>query len=224
LAIHDVTTGGLWKTWNDLAWVNAHERPVWQYNVDLATEAAKAGFNEIQLDYIRFPTDGLVDNMDFGPDFANESMEDAIAGFAEQVHNALKPTGVYLGIDVFGLTMWDEGDGGIGQNLLLLAPNVDVICPMIYPSHFAPGDMGLDLPNDHPHDVILWSVQHGADRVGIPTSKLRPWLQDFSYGDGISYGDAEVATQIAAAAEANAGGWMLWNAGNEYHEAALAAQ
>jgi hypothetical protein len=151
-------------------------------------------------------------------------MEDAIAGFAEQVHTALKPTGVYLGIDVFGLTMWDDGDGGIGQNLLLLAPNVDVICPMIYPSHFAPGDMGLDLPNDHPHDVILWSVQHGADRVGIPTSKLRPWLQDFSYGDGISYGDAEVATQIAAAAEANAGGWMLWNAGNEYHEAALAAQ
>jgi hypothetical protein len=224
LAIHDVTTGGLWKTFNDLAWVNAHERPVWQYNVDLATEAATDGFDEIQLDYIRFPTDGLVDNMDFGADHADESMEDAIAGYTKQMHDALQPTGAYLGVDVFGLTMWDDGDGGIGQNLMLISPNVDIICPMIYPSHFAPGDMGLDLPNDHPHEVILWSIQHGAERVGIPTSKLRPWLQDFSYGDGISYGDQEVAAQIAAAKEANAGGWMLWNAANEFHEAALAPQ
>lgn len=224
LAIRDVTTGGLWQTWNGLNWVNAHQRPVWQYNVDLATEAAKAGFDEIQLDYIRFPTDGLVGNMDFGPDYANESMEDAVAGFLRQMRDALKPTGAFLGVDVFGLTMWDEGDGGIGQNLRLIAPLVDVISPMIYPSHFAPGEMGYDLPNDHPYDVILRSLQNGADRLGVAPTKLRPWLQDFSYGDGIAYGDQEVAAQIKAAGDAGAGGWMLWNAGNVYHEAALAAQ
>ena len=224
LAIRDASTGGPWQTWNGLAWVNPHQRPVWQYNIDLAAEAAKAGFDEIQLDYIRFPTDGIVGNMDFGPEFANEPMQDAIAGFLTQMRDTLAPTGAYLGVTVFGLTMWDEGDGGVGQNLKLIAPLVDVISPMIYPSSFAPGELGLDLPNNYPYEVVLWSLQNGAERLGIPSSKLRPWLQDFSYGDGIPYTATEVAQQIKAANEAGAGGWMLWNVGNVYQVGALAPQ
>jgi hypothetical protein len=224
LAIHDVTTGGPWTTWDGLAWVNAHEREIWQYNVDIALEAAAAGFDEIQMDYIRFPTDGVLENADYGAEFADEPRTDAIVGFLTQMQAALAPTGAYLGVDIFGFTLWDEGDGGIGQQLELIAPLVDFICPMIYPSHFAEGELGFDIPNDHPYEVILWSLQSGAERVSGIEHKFRPWLQDFSYGVGMDYGPAEVRAQIDAAEEFGAHGWMLWNAASEYQESALAAE
>lgn len=224
LAIHDLATGRLWTTWNGLAWVNAHERDVWQYNIDLAVEAAKLGFDEIQLDYIRFPSDGLLENADYGDEFANETRLEAISGFLEQMQRAIAPTGAYLAIDIFGLTMWDDDDGGIGQNVVALEPYVDVICPMIYPSHFNPGDLGLDIPNNHPYEVILWSLSSGAEKIPHAKYKLRPWLQDFSYGEGIEYGDAEVLAQIQAADEFGSTGWMLWAPDNEYSVGGLAPQ
>jgi hypothetical protein len=223
-AIHDLSTGGLWTTWNGLAWVNAHERNVWQYNIDLAVEAANMGFDEIQLDYIRFPSDGLLENVDYGDQFADETRLQAISGFLSEMQKAIAPTGSLLAIDIFGLTMWDDDDGGIGQNVVTLEPYVDVICPMIYPSHFNPGDLGLDIPNNHPYEVILWSLQSGAAKVPNAAYKLRPWLQDFSYGEGIEYGDAEVLAQIQASNEFGATGWMLWAPDNEYSVGALGPQ
>lgn len=222
LAIHDSTTGGLWTTWNGLAWVNAHQREVWQYNIDLAVEAAKLGFDEVQLDYIRFPSDGLLENADYGDQYANETRLEAITGFLGQMQSAMKPTGSLLAVDIFGLTMWDDGDGGIGQNFAAIAPLVDIVCPMIYPSHFYPGDLGLDIPNNHPYEVIYSSLTNGAAKVPDAAYKLRPWLQDFSYGEGIDYGDAEVAAQIKAANDFGGNGWMLWSPSNEYHVGALA--
>jgi hypothetical protein len=221
LAIIDVTTGGAWTTWNGLPWVNAHDRTVWQYNIDIAVEVASAGFDEVQLDYIRFPTDGIVENADYGAENANETRSEAINGFLAQMQTTLMPTGVYLAVDIFGFTLWDEGDGGIGQELELIAPLVDVICPMIYPSHFAEGELGFDHPNDHPYEVILWSLESGAERIGEDAYKLRPWLQDFSYGPGIEYGPQEVLAQIQAAEEFGSSGWMQWNAANVYHTEAL---
>lgn len=223
-AIHDLSTGELWTTWNGLAWVNAHERNVWQYNIDLAVEAANLGFDEVQLDYIRFPSDGMLENADYGDDYANETRLEAISGFLAAMQQALAPTGKYLAIDIFGLTMWDDDDGGIGQNVVALEPYVDVICPMIYPSHFNPGDLGLDIPNNHPYEVILWSLQSGAAKIPHASYKLRPWLQDFSYGEGIEYGDAEVLAQIQAADEFGSSGWMLWAPDNEYSVGALSPQ
>ena len=221
LSIMDSTTGSAWTTFNGLAWVNAHEREVWQYNIDLAVEAANLGFDEIQLDYIRFPSDGVLENADYGPEFADETRLQAITGFLERMQTALRPTGALLAIDIFGLTMWDDGDGGIGQNFVAMAPFVDLVCPMIYRCHFNPGDLGLDIPNNHPYDVIKMSLDAGAERVPDAAGKLRPWLQDFSYGEGIEYGDAEVAAQIQASDDAGAHGWMLWSPGNVYHDGAL---
>lgn len=222
LAIHDATSGGLWTTWNGLAWVNAHQREVWQYNIDLAVEAAKLGFDEIQLDYIRFPSDGILENADYGDQYANETRLEAITGFLGQMQAALKPTNSLLAVDIFGLTMWDDGDGGIGQNFAAIAPLVDIVCPMIYPSHFYPGDLGLDIPNNHPYEVIYSSLVNGAAKVPDEAYKLRPWLQDFSYGEGIDYGDAEVAAQIKAADDFGGNGWLLWSPSNEYHVGAIA--
>lgn len=224
LAIHDVTTGGLWTTWNGLAWVNAHESEVWQYNIDLALEAAELGFDEIQLDYIRFPSDGLLENADYGPEYAGRTRVEAITGFLTEMQAALKPTGSLLAVDIFGIALLEDDDAGIGQNFAAIAPLVDVVCPMIYPSHFYPGEMGFDIPNNHPYDVILQSLQRGEQLVPSARDKLRPWLQDFSYGEGIEYGAPEVAAQIQAAEDFGAAGWMIWAPDNVYSEAAFDAQ
>jgi hypothetical protein len=221
LAIHDVTTGGLWTTWDGLAWVNAYKQEVWQYNIDLAVEAARLGFDEIQLDYIRFPSDGLLENADYGPEYANQTRLDAITGFLGQIQTALKPTGSLLAVDIAGVTLLEDDDAGIGQNFASIAPLVDVVCPMIYPSHFYPGEFHLDIPNDHPYDVILQSLQRGESQVPDAKHKLRPWLQDFSYGEGIEYGAPEVAAQIQASEDFGASGWMIWAPDNVYSEAAF---
>ena len=162
--------------------------------------------------------------VDYGTEYAGETRLDAITGFLAEMQAALKPTGSLLAVDIFGLTMWDDDDGGIGQNFRAIAPLVDIVSPMIYPSHFYPGALGFDIPNNHPYDVILNSLKHGAEMVPEGADKLRPWLQDFSYGEGIEYGDAEVADQIRAAKDYGANGWMLWSAANEYHEGALAPE
>ena len=216
LAIRDINTGGSWVTWDGLAWVNAHQREVWEYNIQLAVEAANLGFDEIQLDYIRFPTDGTLETADYGSAFEGETKADAITEFLRQMRDALAPTGAYLAVDIFGFTLWEESDGGIGQQLERIEPYVDVINPMIYPSHFHPGAMGFDIPNDHPYEVILWSLQSGAERIGDKSYKFRPWLQDFSYGAGIEYGPAELRAQIQAAEDFGSSGWLVWNAANVF--------
>jgi hypothetical protein len=221
-AIHDSTTGGLWRTWNGLAWVNAHRSEVWDYNIAIAKEAAAFGFDEIQLDYIRFPTDGDLAAADYGVPHNDQTRPAAIAGFLQQMYAAIAPTHAFLAADVFGLTVWDTGDGQIGQNLETMVKYLDYICPMIYPSHFADGSMGFDNPNDHPYEVILWSLQNGEERIPDQKAKLRPWLQDFSLGEGIAYGPDEVKRQVDATQDAGLSSWMLWNAANVYQTTELA--
>ncbi|MGA7671821.1 MAG: putative glycoside hydrolase [Nitrolancea sp.] len=222
-AIHDSATGGLWRTWNGLAWVNAHRSEVWDYDVSIAKEAAAFGFDEIQLDYIRFPTDGPLNTAEYGVPQNEQTRPEAINDFLTQMYAAIAPTHAYLAADVFGLTMWETGDGNIGQNLESVAQHLDYVCPMVYPSHFADGSMGFDNPNDHPYEVVLWSLENGSERVPQFKAKLRPWLQDFSLGEGIAYGPTEVKRQIDAVNDFGASGWMFWNADNTYHSSGFAS-
>lgn len=222
-AVHDSSTGGLWHTWNGLAWVNAYRNEVWNYDIAIAKEAAAFGFDEIQLDYIRFPTDGPLDTADYGETNNEQNRTQAIDGFLDEVHLAIAPTHAYLAADVFGLTLWETGDGGIGQNLEQIGKRVDYVCPMIYPSHFAAGSMGFGIPNDHPYKVVLWSLENASQRIPQWSAKLRPWLQDFSLGQGIAYGPAQVKQQIQAAHDSGTTGWMMWNAGGEYDSNAFVA-
>lgn len=222
-AIKNAETGGLWRTWNGLAWVNAHRSEVWDYNIALALEAARFGFDEIQFDYVRFPSDGPLDQAEYGVEHTRVTRTHAIGEFLARARQALAPTRAYLAADIFGLQLWELGDSGIGQNLEIIAQHVDYICPMVYPSHFYPGSMGFDIPNDHPYEVVLWSLQNGMERLSQQSRKLRPWLQDFSYGRGIEYGPNQVRAQIQAVLDAGLDSWMLWNADNVYHEQALQA-
>ncbi|MCX2727700.1 carboxypeptidase regulatory-like domain-containing protein [Thermomicrobium sp. 4228-Ro] len=220
-AIKDRTTGQAWRTWNGVAWVNAYRPEVWDYNIALAREAASFGFDEIQLDYIRFPTDGPLQKADYGVPHTAENRTAAIGEFLKRVHEALLPTQASLGADIFGLTVWELSDSGIGQHLETIVEHVDYVCSMLYPSHFWAGSLGFEIPSDHPYEVMLWSLENGLARVPAARNKFRPWLQDFSYGPGKPYGPAEVRAQIRAVYDAGLESWMLWNADNVYHEEAL---
>jgi hypothetical protein len=221
-AIRDNTDGGVWRTWNGIAWMNPYREEVWNYNIEIMLEAVELGFDEIQLDYMRFPSDGPLNRAEYGvPEHNGDTRNEAIQAFLRATREALIATPAYLGGDIFGLTLWELGDGTIGQHLETVTAELDYICPMIYPSHFFTGSIGFEIPNDHPYEVIYYSLVNGGERIPEHKNKIRPWLQDFSYGPGISYGDAEVRAQIDATNEFGATGWMLWSAGNRYHEGAL---
>jgi hypothetical protein len=222
LAIRNPRTGGVWKNVQGVAWTSAMKPETWDYNAAIAAEAARLGFDEIQYDYVRFPTDGDRTAIDLGGPNTFEARTNAIAGFLKRTREVLAPYGVALAIDVFGIVLFDRTDfDQIGQSLEKMAPYVDYICPMVYPSHYIPGALGFDIPNNHPYEIVLGSLQKGADRVPTPHVTFRPWLQDFSYGRGIDYGPNEVRAQIKATYDFGATSWMLWNAANTFSEAAL---
>jgi hypothetical protein len=213
--------GGVWENDNGAAWVNAMLPEVWGYNIELAVEAAELGFDEIQYDYVRFPSDGDVDAIEVGTEYTAAARTDAIYGFLTATQEALAPRGVPLAIDIFGIALWDQHDNGIGQQLERLAPVVDYLNPMIYPSHFSTGWFGVERPNDHPYLAIMQSLRAGGERMEQPQRKQRPWLQDFSYGRGAEYGPDQVRAQIQATYDYGATGWLLWNAKSIFTEDAL---
>ena len=221
LAIHDSATGGLWRTWDGEAWVNAYRSEVWDYNIAIAKEAAAFGFDEIQLDYVQLPATGNLSTAEFGVAQTAQSRSTAIGSFLQQMYSEIAPTRAYLSANVSELTVWETGDGQIGQNLESMVKYLDYICPTLYPSEFSDGSMGFAIPNDHPYEVILWSLQNAEQRIPEQQGKLRPWLQDFSLGDGIAYGPDEVKRQIDATNAAGLTGWMIWNPENVYHATAL---
>jgi hypothetical protein len=222
LGIQDSQEGGVWTTFGGIPWVNPYNEEVWNYNIELMKEAVELGFDEIQLDYMRFPSDGPLNRADYGQESTEETRDQAISQFLQAAYAEIAPTPAYLTGDIFGMTLWDPGEGGIGQSLVTVTEHLDYVLPMIYPSHFYEGAMGFDVPNDHPYEVIFQSLEHGA--AFLPERlkpKIRPWLQDFSYGGGIEYGDEEVREQIRATEDFGSSGWILWNAASSYHEGAL---
>ncbi len=220
LAIRHTDTGGLWRDMNGAAWVNPMLEELWGPNIELAVEAANLGFDEIQYDYIRFPTDGDLTTMDFGSEYSQAGREAAIEGFLARSREHLLPTGAKQSADVFGWTMMVDDDAGIGQNWSRLANLVDYLSPMVYPSHYAYGQFGLPgHPNDFPYEIVSISLQSGVAKLGDVGRQVRPWLQDFDLWGMRSYGAADVLAQIQASDEAGASGWMLWDPQNLWRTA-----
>ncbi len=221
LAVLNENTGEIWRDMNGVAWVNPMLHELWDANIALAVELAELGFDEIQYDYVRFPTDGDISTMDFGLPYTEENRVTSISKFLERSKAALLPTGAKLSADVFGFTTLVPDDLGIGQDITELVAHVDYLSPMVYPSHFPDGAMGLDgHPNDYPYETIEISMRNGRDQLGTALP-LRPWLQDFDFWDMIPYGIAEVRAQIDAAEDVGTSGWMLWDPDNIYTVGAL---
>ena len=222
MAVLNNVTGDLWRDDNGVAWVNPMVHALWDANAELAVEAAGYGFDEIQYDYVRFPTDGDFTTMDFGLENTRETREKSIEGFLALAREQLLPTGAKQSADVFGYTLLVDDDLGIGQNFPEIAKHVDYISPMIYPSHWPNGSLAVDgHPNDFPYETIEISMRKSGEKLDGDMLRVRPWLQDFSYFDLMPYGDDEVRAQIEAVEASGASGWMLWDPNNRYHPGGL---
>ena len=209
--------GSVWRNQAGLGWTNPYDKRVWDYNVSLAEVAARAGFDEIQFDYVRFPTDGEVESIVF-PNKTSTPPGWVIAEFVHYAAKRLKPLGVRVSTDVFGLAA--TRDLGIGQIPKRISKYVDAVYPMVYPSHYGPGEYGLEDPNDSPGATVEWSLSDFRRELKQSNAQLIPWLQDFSYGR--TYGLADVKAQIEAARLMGARGYLLWNPLGIYTPGALA--
>ncbi len=217
--------GGLWRDNRGIRWLDPTAEGVWEYNAVLAEEAFAAGFDEIQLDYVRFASDGNLTTIVYPSWDGAEPKPEALARFFAWMAERLRGQGIPLSADLFGYTfrVEDGYDLGIGQRLAPLLPHLDFVSPMVYPSHYPSGHLGLANPAAHPGPVVADALADGQtiiDAVRPEFRGVRPWLQDFDLG--ADYTPAMVRAQIDAA-EAHPGtdGWMLWNARNVYTESAL---
>ena len=223
LAITDTRSGTPWTDREGLAWVDPFREEVWTYNIEIAKEAARKGFDEIQFDYVRFPTDGKLGVARYLRPVNRETRLPAIVGFLQRARRELGPLGVFVAADVFGYTAFNENDTDIGQRIEQLAPHLDYICPMVYPSGYHVGIPGFRNPVAHPYEVVFESVRLIRKRTGDNIVRVRPWLQDFrDYAfDRRVFGVEEIRAQVKGADDAGAFGWMLWNPRNDYTAAAL---
>jgi hypothetical protein len=238
-AIKSIKTGGPWHDDNKLSWPNPFQPEVADYNAALAKELADLGFNEVQYDYIRFPTDGALKDIRYKPDLTwtqlndNEKLrESTIDAVVKKAYDTLRPTDTFLSLDVFGVSLWREDDNNIGQQYNDLMMISDYICPMIYPSHFDPGTLDEKQYPGHPGlypGVIIEKSGIIANKLEAkfkPVAKYRPWLEDFSKTWGtptIKNTPARVMAQIDAAEKNGSWGWTLWNATGEYTTSVLTA-
>lgn len=184
-------------------WINPSNRSAWEYPLSLAEEACSLGFDEIQFDYVRFPSGDTV-QVSGQMEMTQAERVGAIEGFLEEGRRRLHPMGCAISADVFGIVVAAENDQGIGQRPEELTRHVDAFSPMIYPSHYTDGWLGLDEPNDHPYDVTSDAIDDGLERIQ-PGVILRPWLQAFWWTD-------EQIRRSIQAAEDHDVGWILWNA------------
>ncbi|CZQ85781.1 Hypothetical protein Tpal_681 [Trichococcus palustris] len=224
--------GSVWKASNGESFINPFMKQTWDYAINVGIEAAKAGFKEIQFDYVRFPEGFEVWGKDLHYDmgeYANLNMSDtekrvkAITDFTAYAKEKLMPYGVDVSVDIFGYTASVIEAPGIGQNFPQISENVDVISSMIYPSHWGTSYFGIDSPDLHPYQVVSEYMKLETPLLqSLDTPPIsRPWLQDFtaSYlgsGNYMTYGKAEVDAQVQALKDSGVNEFLLWNATNNY--------
>lgn len=204
--------------WGKGQWTDPYSREVWDYNIAVAVAAAKAGFNEIQFDYVRFPSDGNTDTCQY-PNQDDRSPVEVIDGFLEYAREQLAPYNVFISADLFGLTASDQGEMGIGQNVKAIAERVDYLSPMVYPSHYNPGEYGIKSPEHNPGDTVAESMDDFLKVIKGTQAQLRPWLQDFSLT--VTYTPDMVRRQIDSVENAGIKQWLLWDPDCTYSESAL---
>jgi len=201
------------------AWADPYNEKVWDYNIDVASRAIQMGFQGVQFDYIRFPSDGLTKFCRYSVRRTTESTINALANFLERAHQRLNPMGAEISMDVFGLAGSYDNDLGIGQRLSRLLDHVDAVSPMMYPSHYGAGEFGIEDPNSAPFEVVDRSVRDTLKMLEGKNVQLRPFLQDFSLG--VKYTEELVRAQIEAVTGNNVNEWLLWNPRCRYTKNAL---
>lgn len=227
--------GSVWTNGKGDSFVNPFMKEVWKYDIDVAKAAAKAGFQDIQFDYVRFPEgfENQADSLTYNKgEYKNSQMSsgdqrvDTITKFLEYANKELKPLGVNVSADVFGYSALVENAPGIGQSFPKISKNVDAISSMIYPSHWSNGDFGLQAPDTEPYKTVNRYIQKEnslLDTLGKDKPISRPWIQDFtaSYlgaGNYIDYDAKAISEEVQALKDNGVNEFLLWNAGNDYTE------
>jgi len=216
--------GTVWKNGRGESFVNPYLKEIWDYNINVAKEAAKVGFKEIQFDYVRF-AEGFgnkADKLKYAKD--ERTRVQAVSEFVKYAREQLEPLGVRVSVDIFGYTASAGVDTGIGQDFEKISANVDVISPMIYPSHYSTGWFGAKVPDAAPYVTINGASKDTEKAMTKLTTKqlkpvVRPWIQDFTatwIPGHIKYGKHEVEEQIRALKDNGVEEFLLWNAGNTY--------
>jgi hypothetical protein len=228
-AVMNKNTGRVWVDRKGIGWADPSVKEVWDYNIEIAKEAVALGFDEINLDYIRFPTDGSMSAMQFHNYTKEQPKHETIRAFIKYFSEQMQDEPAYISVDFFGLVtvkVKENDDLGIGQLLIDAVPYVDYISPMVYPSHYAVNFNGYKNPASYPYEIVKYSMDKakmafepeflGEEKV---RAKMRPWLQDFDMG--AVYNSAMVKKQITASKDAGTFGWLLWDPRNMYTEGAL---
>ena len=227
--VQNSQTGKPWFADFGIAWLDAYNEQVWDYNIELGVEASRLGFDEVQFDYIRFPSDGDLSTATFAGarDWQNnpDEMYNTIGRFMERSQKAINNAGAYFGVDVFGYVSW-EPQAMIGQSLSVMGKYADYVYPMVYPSHFVPNELGLGNPSLYPFELVDYSLRAATKQLAGQRAKLRPWLQDFTLiwvpeDQIVQYGPKEVRAQIDASEQNAVAGWALWDSDNDYTVGAL---
>ena len=209
LAVRDSATGGIWRSSGGMAWLDPTNRETWEYPISLGVAACRVGFDEVQFDYVRFPSDGGVATATYsvGPIDA-QTQVNIIADFLAEARQRIHAEGCAMSADIFAIVLSTDADQGVGQRAEELSAVVDVISPMIYPSHYSPGWLNLNNPNDHPATVVAQALDSGMPKIHEGTI-LRPWLQAFAW-------TADQIMESIATAERREVGWMLWNSTGDF--------
>lgn len=220
------TDGSVWKDDKGAAWIDPYCREAWEYPIALAIEAARIGFDEVQFDYVRFPENAAKLNREAA--WRNRegwSKQEVVRRFLHTATKRAHRAGVVVSADVFGLVGSSRSDMGIGQTWPAIAPEVDVISPMMYPSHYGPGIWGVPHPDLAPSSIVTRALQDALrqnralrDR-GRHTPEVRPWLQSFTatwIHPHQRYGEAQIRQQVEAAARLGVTSYLLWNSSGRY--------
>lgn len=216
-------SGKIWRDRKGVAWVDSGSKEVWDYIVAIGKRSHEIGFDELNFDYIRFPSDGNMSDIEYTHhDVSKGTKADNMKEFFAYLHSNFEPLKIPTSADLFGMTMNNTDDLNIGQVLENALPYFDYIAPMVYPSHYPSGFNGYKNPASVPYEIIKISMDDGVKRVLAASStptKLRPWLQDFDMG--ATYTAEMVRAQIKATYDAGLNSWMLWDPSNKYTRGAL---
>ncbi len=224
LAVKSKSTGGTWRDRKGLAFIDVGARAYWDHIVELSKASYELGFDEINFDYIRYPSDGNMQDAHYSLTVGTSTRVEMLESFFSHLHQSLSGTGMKTSADIFGFATLLPDDLGIGQVLEKVLPYFDYVYPMVYPSHYSWNVGGFGDPATHPYEIVKYSMETAVEREqkwnlanGRATStpsKLKPWLQDFDLG--AQYGVAEVQAQMKATYDSGLTGWLMWDAGNKY--------
>lgn len=215
-AIRSKRSGGAWNPESKEKWCDPTSRKVQDYNINIAVELVDLGVDEIQFDYIRFPTTGDLNDAHFKYDFGKMTNEESIAHFLKRAYDRISSRNALLSIDIFGVVAWGKeiDINSTGQRIELLSRYCDIISPMLYPSHFNDNFDGYTRPGDNPYYFIYRGCKKVAGLAG-KRAVVRPWLQAFRWHVS-NYNSDYILSQIKACSDSGVQGYLFWNASNEY--------